>query len=196
MQDLILVDVRKYRKWTGMAVYSILVCIIVILTYRTIETRTDTFSAETKYKEYTGLNGRFTYALPENWKVEEQNLGSSEIIYHSNFISDDKKINGYVEVWDLKKPLLDFLKESEKSAVGTVSFKYYTIKPIKIDDKEGYILEYSRKGEGDKYIKAFEVFLKDKESLFYRLAFYMDEQLWKDEYRELFLNMASMAKLK
>lgn len=196
VRDLILVDVRKYKKWMGMAMYSMLVCIIILLTYRTIETRTDTFSTETKYKEYTGINNRFSYALPENWKVEEQKIGGNEILYHSNYVSDDKKISGYVQVWDLKKPLLDFLKEGEKSAAGIVSFKYYTIKPVKIDGKDGYILEYSRKAENGRYIKAFEVFLKDKESLFYRFTFYMDEQLWKDEYREPFLNIASMAKLK
>jgi hypothetical protein len=192
---LIFIDIRRYRRWTGGIVYSLFAIIILLLIYGTIEARVNTIAVDVQYKEYTGLNGTFTYKLPEKWRVQRQEFGKDEIIYHSDFTSEDRKINGYVQVWNLNKPLIDFIKEGQKSPIGIVSFKFYTVEPVKIDGREGYILQYSRKQDGNKYIRAFEVFIMDKNNTFHRLAFYMDEQVWKDENRSFFLNIAASSKL-
>lgn len=193
---MLFIDARKYRRLTAAALYTIVACAMLFITYRAIQTRVNTFSTDIKYKEYSGLNGTFTYKMPANWKVEEQKFGGGEVMYHSDFWSEDRKVYGYVEVWNLNKPLIDFIKQGQKSAVGIISFKYYTIEPVKINGRQGYILQYSRKTDGNKYVKAFEVFIMDEDSKFHRFAFYMDEQLWKDEYRDFFLNIAASAKLK
>jgi hypothetical protein len=67
---------------------------------------------------------------------------------------------------------------------------------VKIKGREGYILEYIREVEGGKYIKAFEVFVMGKGTVFDRFAFYMDEKTWKNDYKIFFLNIASTAELK
>lgn len=193
---LLFIDARKYRNLAVRITYLVFAVVITFFTYTAIESRINTMPVEVQYKEYTGLGNSFSYKLPETWKVEPQKFSGDEIVYHSDYSSPDRKINGYIEIWNLNMPLLNFLKEGEKSAVGVVTYKYYTVEPIKIDGREGYVLQYSRKGEENRYIKAFEIFLNAKSPMFVRFAFYMDEQLWKDEYRQFFINIAAMSKLK
>ena len=91
-------------------------------------------------------------------------------------------------------PLAEFLNKSRESAIGVVYFKDYSIEPAKVNGKTGYILSYTRATDNDKYVKALEVFILHKDNVFIRFAFYMDETLWKDEYRELFLSISASSK--
>lgn len=195
---MILVDLRKARKVFAIAVvfFIILSCIFIINSI--LQDHPSLNPNEIKYSEHIGLNGKILYTLPSNWKTYEEKFAGDEIIYHNNFISEDRKINGYVEVWNLNMPLKDFLNLSKKSAVGVgiVSFKSYSIEQVKINGREGFILQYTRADNKGGYIKAFEVFIGDEKNMFHRFAFYMDEKLWKEDLKMVFLNIAASLEIK
>lgn len=190
---MMLVDLSRIRKGALVVLCAALLLICLIFAYRMAEVQTSTDINEIQYKNYSALGGEFYYKLPSAWKTTEQDFGGSEIIYHNDFLSEDRNIHGFVEVWNLNMPLIDFIKEGRKNPIGIASFKNYTIEDVKINGREGYILHYSRAGETGKYTKAFEVFIIGKGNTFYRFSFFMDETKWKNEYRMFFLNIAASA---
>lgn len=168
----------------------------ILMTTRTITVQTSIVPANTQYKDYTGLNGMFEYKLPAEWIASEEKSGGSEIMYRNNFSSKDGKLHGFVEIWNLNRPTINFVNEFRKKLANIVSVKNCRMEPLKINGMEGYVLQYSIKCEKSKYTKAFEVLVLDKGNVFRRFAFYMDESIWRDEFRTLFLNIAAYAKQK
>lgn len=192
---LILIDLRRVRKFTIIILSIMVFAAFLLAVYSILDIQTGLTVDDIQYKDYTGLDGRISYKLPSGWKTDEKKFEGGEILYHNDFTSEDKIIHGYVEVWDLNIPLIQFIKEGKKSGIGIASYKYYTVEDVKINGKEGYILHYSRAGDSNKYINAFEVFVLDKGNTFYRFAFYMDENKWKDKYRMFFLDIAATARM-
>lgn len=137
-------------------------------------------------KKYKAMDGKLEYSLPQDWTAMEEPFGGGEIIYNQYFLSKDKKIHGFVQVWDMKKPLKQFLDESKKSAVGVVDFKYYRVKDITVDTNRGYLLDYSRKTNKDIYVRSYEAFLEGPNNRIYRISFFVEEQNWKPQYLILF----------
>jgi hypothetical protein len=137
-------------------------------------------------KKYTALQDKFEFMLPSSWATMEQPFKGGEIIYNLFFTSDDKKVRGLVQVWDMKKPLKQFLEESKKSAVGAVDFKYYRVKELKTDSNQGYLVDYSRRNNQDKYVRSYEAFIENSKGRVYRISFYVNEDDWKQQYLILF----------
>ncbi|MFZ5351581.1 MAG: hypothetical protein ACOZCL_02525 [Bacillota bacterium] len=139
-----------------------------------------------EYREYSALGGNFKFSLPDSWQTRVEHFGGKEIIYNMFFNSQDSKIHGFIQVWNLNKPLKQFLEESKKSSVGAVDFKYYKMKEIMPGKKRGYLIEYSRAVGDGRYIKAYEVFIEGDSNAMYRASFFSDEDDWKSYYPVLF----------
>lgn len=137
-------------------------------------------------KKYTALQDKFEFMLPSTWSTMEQAFSGGEIIYSLAFMSDDKKTHGIVQVWDIDKPLKQFIDESKESAVGVVDFKYYRVKEIKSKQNKGYLLDYSRRTDQDKYVRAYEAFIEGANNRIYRVSFFVNEDNWKSQYIILF----------
>lgn len=137
-------------------------------------------------KKYTALQDKFEFMLPSAWSAMEQAFSGGEIIYSLAFMSDDKKIHGIMQVWDIDKPLKQFIDESKKSAVGIVDFKYYRVKELKSGQNKGYLLDYSRRSAQDKYVRAYEAFIEGADNRIYRVSFFVEEENWKPQYIILF----------
>lgn len=135
---------------------------------------------------YTGLGGLLSFELPYSWSTSQAAFEGGEINYHLNFISKDRKVHGFVQVWKLDKPLKQFLEESEKSAVGIIDFKYYKVKEIMANKKHGFLLEYGRANEKGEYIKAYEAFIEGYGRDVVRVSFFIPEKEWKEYYKILF----------
>lgn len=137
-------------------------------------------------KKYTALQDKFEFMLPSNWTTMEYPFGGGEIIYNLYFLSGDKKVHGFVQVWDIHKPLKQFIDESKKSSVGVVDFKYYRVKELKAGGHKGYLLEYSRRTNQDRYVRAYEAFIEGDKERIYRISFFVEEESWKQQYLILF----------
>lgn len=137
-------------------------------------------------KKYQALDNKFEFMLPADWTTMEEAFNGGEIIYHLSFMSNDKMVHGFVQVWDIDKPLKQFIDESKKAAAGVVDFKYYRVKELQTNAKKGYLLDYSRRINQDKYIKAYEAFIEGSNGRIYRVSFFVDEVNWKQQYLILF----------
>ena len=95
-------------------------------------------------------------------------------------------IYGFIQVWNMEKPLGEFLEESKKAAVGAVDFKNYDLKEIMVNRKKGYLLEYIRARDNEGYIRAYEAFVDGSNGRIYRASFYTDEKDWRRYYPLMF----------
>lgn len=136
-------------------------------------------------KNYKTTDSSMQYKLPSAWTTKQQYFGGNEIIYHNDFKSDDAKIHGFVEVWNLKEDLKEFIDRSKKVAEENSTFKYYNIKPVTIKNHEGYELNYDMQTPGNIYYEGYEYFIKNDDKL-YRIAFYVSEENFKDSMPSLF----------
>ncbi|EET84905.1 conserved hypothetical protein [Clostridium carboxidivorans P7] len=122
--------------------------------------------------QYEALDKKFTYKLPAEWAAKEQKFPGNEIIYHNDFNTKDLKIHGFVEVWNLNTDLKAFLEESKKISSEQNLYKSYEIKPIKINNKDGYLVEYTIITSNNKAYKGYEYFIKNKDK-FIRFSFFV-----------------------
>lgn len=135
---------------------------------------------------YNVMDNTFHFELPDNWYTHEISFTGGEILYHMNFMSQDKRIHGFVQVWQLSKPLKQFIEGSKKAATGVVDFKYFDIKEIMVNNKKGYLLDYSRANPDGEYNRAYEAFIEGGSGKVYRMSFFVPEKEWRNYYKVLF----------
>ena len=148
------------------------------------------------FKTYSAMGGLFSFELPEAWSTSQAAFEGGEINYHLSFISKDKKIHGFVQVWKLNKSLKQFIEESKMSAVGIMDCKDFIVKEIMTSNKQGYTIEYSRANEKGEYIKAYEGFIEGYGNDVFRVSFFVPEKEWKDYYKLLFDRIISSIRIK
>lgn len=135
--------------------------------------------------KYEALGQKFTYKLPAEWGTKEQKFQGDEIIYHNDFNTKDFKIHGFVEVWNLNKDLKTFLEESKKISSEQNLYKSYEIKPIIINNKDGYLVNYTIINSSDKDYKGYEYFIRNKDK-FFRFSFFVREDNFKENMPTIF----------
>ncbi|MCT8975724.1 hypothetical protein N4T77_03830 [Clostridium sp. CX1] len=135
--------------------------------------------------QYQALDSKLTYKLPSEWSTSEQNFSGQEIIYHNDFKDKDYKVHGFIEVWNLNKDLKTFLQESKKISSEQNEYKDYNISPITINNREGYLVNYTIKTNTNTYYKGYEYFIKDKDK-FFRFSFFMRDENFKENMPTVF----------
>jgi hypothetical protein len=135
--------------------------------------------------QYEALDNKLSYKLPAEWSTKEQKFFGQEILYHNDFKTNDSKIYGFVEVWNLKQDLEKFLEESKKISSEQNLYKQYNISPIKINNKDGYLVCYTMITASDVDYKAYEYFIKDDDK-FFRFSFFLKESNFKENMPTVF----------
>lgn len=148
------------------------------------------------FEAYNVMDNTFRFELPDTWSTHEVSFTGGEILYHLNFTSRDRKIHGFVQVWELSEPLKQFVEKSKKSAAGVVDFKYFDIKEIMVDNKKGYLIDYSRANQKGEYNRAYEAFIEGFSNRVYRLSFFVPEKEWRDYYKILFDRIIRLIKIR
>lgn len=147
------------------------------------------------YKEYKVLDNTFQFKLPKDWVTWTQTFEGGEIIYSLFFKSPDSKLHGFVQVWNIDKPLEQFVNESKQSAVGAVEFKYFNVGQVMVDRKIGYLLDYSRPNDQNIYYKGYEALIEGNNKV-YRVSFFVEEKDWKEYYKMIFNTIIQSFKIK
>ena len=147
------------------------------------------------FEAYNVMDNTFHFELPGSWYTHEVSFTGGEILYHMNFVSQDKRIYGLVQAWKLSKPMKQFIEESQKSVTGVVDFKYFDIKEIVINSRKGYLMEYSRANQAGEYNKAYEIFIEGPSKKMYRLSFFVPEKEWRNYYNILFERIAHSVRI-
>ncbi|CAB1254279.1 conserved hypothetical protein [Clostridiaceae bacterium BL-3] len=135
--------------------------------------------------QYSGLKNRLKYKLPSNWDCRVQDIFGDEIVYHSNFKSADGKINGFVQVWNLKGNLKIFLQNSRIISEKQNLYKSYNMSRININGRNGYLVEYIITKEiGDSY-RGIEYFIEEGKQ-FCRFSFFVKDMDFKENMPTIF----------
>lgn len=192
------------RRYAFYAVVIVLMLLLITIFYDRISNTALVFKANIElekmdrqgYKDYDVLDGSFKFSIPASWDAWEQKFPGGEIIYHLNYISPNKKIYGFIQVWKMDKPLAEFLEESKKSSVGAVDFKSYSAKEIIVNRNKGILLQYERAKDTEGYIKAYEAFLEDGKGNIYRASFFTDEKDWRKYYPLMYNRIIQSFKIK
>ncbi|MBP2032315.1 hypothetical protein J2Z42_000980 [Clostridium algifaecis] len=143
--------------------------------------------------QYSELNGKIKYKLPSSWKVKKQGTFGDEIVCHTDFKSNDDKINGFFEVWNFKGDLRTFLENSKVISDKQNLYKKYSLRDISYGDKTGYLLEYTMtKAVGNDYMGE-EYFIKNGNQ-FYRFSFFMKEEDFKENMPTMFKTIVNTLK--
>lgn len=147
------------------------------------------------FESYNVMDNTFHFELPDSWSAYEESFSGEEILYHLNFVSKDKRIHGFVQVWKLSETLKQFIEKSKESAAGIIDFKNFNIKEINVDGKKGYLMDYSRANQKGEYIRAYEAFIEGFSNKMYRISFFVPEKEWRDYYKILFNRMIHLIKI-
>lgn len=143
--------------------------------------------------EYKALNGWLTYKLPSEWMTKIDKLPGNDIIYHNDFQSKDGTINGFVQVWNMKEDLKEFLSKSKQISTKQNEISNYTVKDININNKEGYLVKYDILSDNEPY-SVQEYFIKNKNK-FIRFSFFVKKSNFKEYYSILFYNIVKTLKI-
>lgn len=169
----------------------------IILTVEVFKTNLEIGKVEKRgFEYYNVLDSSFQFALPDDWNTWEQNFSGGEIVYHLNFLSRNKKIHGFIQVWQMEKTLSQFLAESEKSSVDSKEYKLYNKKEITVNDRKGFLVQYERPNSKGSLYRSYDCFLQDNDNGIYRASFYMEKKHWKNYYTIIFNKIIKSFKIK
>lgn len=171
------------RRKLGVTVIIIGLMVVLFAAERQLESRLK-FTALmqsniTELKSYKALDNKFTYKLPSEWRTSEQNFGGDEIIYHNDFQSRDAVTHGFVEVWNIKDDLRNFLEKSMQLSQYNVKYKNYNLQPIKVNNREGYLLTYNMITANDVSYNGHEYFIRD-DGKYIRFSFFVRSENFKE----------------
>ncbi|SHE57238.1 MULTISPECIES: hypothetical protein [Caloramator] len=147
------------------------------------------------YKEIKVERYGIIYYLPVNFEHIEINFEDNEVLYHADFKSSDGSIRGIVEVLNIKD-LETYLENSKKSATGVVDFKFFNIYNKKVANKDGYLLEYVRRGNDNKYYRVYEYFVKTNKGYVFRMSFFIRDEIFNDKFYNLFEEIVNKTLIK
>jgi 5-bromo-4-chloroindolyl phosphate hydrolysis protein len=139
--------------------------------------------------QYKALDNKLSYKLPSEWITKEQNFSGQEIIYHNDFQSRDAKIHGFVEVWNINQDLKAFLEDSKKISSKQNIYKQYKMNPIRINNRDGYLIDYIIITPSDEMYRGYEYFIKNGNK-FFRLSFFAKENDFKENMPVIFSAIA------
>ena len=129
-------------------------------------------------KAYSIKDISYTYKLPKSWTTEEEKFPGGEIVYHNSFISNDGNLHGYVQVWQLRRDLENFIQDIKKNSEVENSIYEYKVSDYKYGNLKGFKVLYKIKTKNDNYV-AYEYFIKLKDN-FIRFSFYTKEKDFKE----------------
>jgi hypothetical protein len=137
-------------------------------------------------QKYEALDNKLSYKLPADWIVKEQKFHGNEILYHNNFNTKDSKIHGFIECWNIKKDLKAFLEESKKiSNEQNILYTEYKLSPININNRDGYLVNYTILTSYNISYKGYEYFLRS-DNKFFRFAFFVKQDNFKENMPTIF----------
>lgn len=149
-----------------------------------IKPRTETF------KNFISEKGKFGFDYPSIFTIDEQEFSGSDILYHVELRSEYS--NGFVQVWNLPYPLAEFLDKAKSTS--QLNYQYFSSKPIKLNNLNGYVWDYSIIDRNGKQIKSNEVFLQKDDKL-YRISYFIPEELWNSYQKKLFYDIVNSLKI-
>jgi hypothetical protein len=133
----------------------------------------------------------FSFSFPSAFQVTEQSFVGNEILYHIDFSDKSKEAYGFVQVWNLKTPLKDFLISSKNTSLS--NFKDFKMNELKVNNLDGYLWDYNAINDS-RAVKALEAFLQ-KDGKMYRISYFVPEKFYNKYHEKTFMNIVNSIKV-
>ncbi|CAM2758313.1 PsbP-related protein [Hathewaya histolytica] len=144
-------------------------------------------------KQYSDSEKTLKYLLPVNWQTKEESFGGGEIIYHNNFKSPDGVINGYVEIWNSKKKLKEFLEQSKDISEKQNKIINYSMEKLETDKGNGYLITYEIEVTPGNIYRAEEYFI-ERGNKFIRFSFFVNKKNFTSNMSRIFKTIVDTVK--
>lgn len=109
--------------------------------------------------KYDILDNKYSYKLPSDWTSNESNYVGNEMLYHRDFSSVDKSLNGFVEVWNGSMALNTFVQRSKEYGISNYIYDNYQKANTSINSNEAYVVTYTMASNNYAY-NAYEYFME------------------------------------
>lgn len=144
------------------------------------------------FKTYK-IEEKITYGLPESWISSETKVSNEKIKYHSDFISDDNIIKGYIELWDENEDIQSIIKENEKHIKG-IGIDDYKVVRSNIGKDEAYVMQYNISLSKDDFYRTYDYFLNLNGNKI-KSSFYIKDKSYKENIPIIFENIMKTFKI-
>lgn len=146
-----------------------------------------------KMKNFTAISGNLSFNYPSAFIIDEKEFAGSDVLYHIDFYDNSRSLNGFVQVWTIPCSLEQFL-ESAKN-LSSMEFDGFSSENIVVNGLPGFFWDYTAKNGSGMSYKGSEVFMKTGDTM-YRISYFVPENLWDEEQKEIFWNIVRSFKVK
>jgi len=172
----------KKMLWTLVVLLGVLLPLFVASYRLPVE---DVTGRTERMLTYSSDGEGFKFSYPRSWLLRtEKNYSGGEIVEHVSFADADQTGHGFIQVMVLKKPIPDYIQESEKTMVP--GYDSLELKQTAVGDKQGYVLSYKR-GTGAARTVATEYFFQKGDKVYRFSYFYPESQA--EQYSRVFEEM-------
>lgn len=140
------------------------------------------------FSDYKTLSNNLKFDYPSIFTIVPQEMTGNEILYHVDFYNRQKTVHGFVQVWNLKEDIKDFLDKS--MATSGQNFSHFEDNIEKINDVAWHIWHYTIKSKDGTSYTARESFTKIGDSM-YRLSMFAPKHKWDKSLDKIYYNMLS-----
>lgn len=132
-------------------------------------------------KNYSALEGRISYQIPENWGGEEKKYPGNYIVYDNSFVNKEMGILGYIQIINSPKNIDDIIK-NDKEKLHEYKTESYKASREKRRGEEIHKVSYKEKNiRGGVYINT--IFYKDiLNNKKLKILFSFSEDKYKENY--------------
>lgn len=186
---LILTAVNVYLTNSSQTLYLIDNSISISLP---VNFKPETELAAVNYVEKDVPDKGISFKYPSAFRIKEYSFEGGEIIYHLNFTGKTNDINGYIQIWNMKMSLNEFLQHA-KSDFSTNIFDFQEEK-VNINNLSGYKWSYKIK-TNQGIIEVRQVFL-EKDNKMYVISLFVPVNKFNIEYENIFNEMVDSLHVK
>ncbi len=140
---------------------------------------------------YISDDKELSFEYPDIFTAYSRNFSGGEILEHVDLLTENTRIHGFVEVWDIKTSLPVYLEKAKAAFSGSVkNFK----ESISSDNTDKVIWEYDVYSDSGAVTHVKQYFFKTDGKLIVASLFAPREE-WSKKYDEMFEEIKNSVKL-
>ncbi|QAA30689.1 hypothetical protein [Clostridium manihotivorum] len=139
----------------------------------------------TDFKQYSVVNGKYTFKLPSEWESEQKSYPGNYIVYDNNFKNDDLGILGYAQVINSNEKL-DKVVSDDKNRLSTEKILDYKVVSDKINGNECKKVNYKEKLNKGKLVYHSTYYVSESDGVLFKVDFSIGQDQYKESLTSVF----------
>lgn len=144
-----------------------------------------------RISDFRPVSGGLSFNYPAKFDLSRTESGGTDLLYHIDYIDNNNKMFGFIQVWSHPCPIQEFIHKSLKST--DLGYEKSSVKNIKVNTLPGYCWDYSVLAGNNRYYKGCEVFLL-KNDMLYRISCFTEKSIWNKHKFNKFIGIVNSFK--